>query len=115
MQPYFESMANAEYVAWGPNIQPPATHASVTLSGVEVIVDLTGLIDVAAEIARNEQQEKKLQSLISGKAAKLSNESFTARAPADVVAKERESLLLLQEQLKSIQSALAELRKRPKI
>ena len=80
--------------------------------GIEVIVDLTGLIDVSAEITRNEQQEKKVLNLIAGKEAKLSNANFTARAPAEVVTKERESLNQLLEQLRSIQSTLADLRQR---
>jgi valyl-tRNA synthetase len=76
------------------------------------MVDLAGLIDVSAEIVRNEQQEKKLLGLISGKESKLGNANFTARAPADVVAKERESLDQLREQLNSIRTALTELRSR---
>jgi valyl-tRNA synthetase len=111
MEPYFQSMANAECVASGSHIKPPATHAAVTAGGVEVIVDLTGLIDVSAEIARLEQQEKKLLQLIAGKEAKLNNANFASRAPADVVAKERESLEAMKDQLKSIQASLAELRR----
>lgn len=112
MIPYFESMANALPGPWGPDIQAPATHAAVTTRGMDVIVDLTGFIDVTAEIARNEQQEKKLLGLVTGKEAKLNNANFTARAPADVVAKERESLQQLQDQLAAVRTALADLRKR---
>lgn len=68
---------------------------------------LDRLLDVSAKIARNEQRAKKLAVLIAGKESKLSNANFTARAPADVLAGERESLQALQEQLKSIQATLA--------
>ena len=110
MGPYFQSLANAQVAACGPHVQPPATNAAVTLQGAEVLVDLTGLIDVSAEIARNEQQETKLIGLIQGKEKKLANASFVQRAPADVVQKERESLQQLQQQLAAVQAALAELR-----
>ncbi len=112
MRPYFESMANAQVDASGPDIQPPPTHAAVTTHGMDVIVDLTGLIDVSAEIIRLEHQEKKLLGLIAGKEAKLKNANFTARAPVDVVIKERDSLDQMVEQLNSIRTALADLRKR---
>ncbi|MGE0759147.1 MAG: class I tRNA ligase family protein, partial [Pirellulaceae bacterium] len=111
MQPYFESMANAESAEWGPQVTPPTTHAAVTVRGIDVIVDLSGLIDVAAELQRNEQLEKKLFGQIEGKRKKLDNESFVARAPVDIVAKERESLRQLEEQLGLVRAALVELRK----
>ena len=112
MVPYFESLANVQASMWGMDIELPTTHAAVTTCGMEVIVDLRGLIDVSAEIARLEQQEKKLLGLIAGKESKLNNANFTARAPADVVTKERDSLNQMLEQLQSIRTALADLRQR---
>ena len=80
----------------------PPTHAKSALPGLEIYVDLAGFIDVKAELAKNEQQEQKLLGLIKGKEAKLTNESFVSRAPANVVQSERESLAQLQEQLESV-------------
>jgi valyl-tRNA synthetase len=111
MQPYFGSMANAQPVAWGPEIQPPATAATMSLSGMDVFVDLTGLIDVAAELSRNEKEEQKLLGWIQGKQAKLGNANFVARAKPDVVAAERDGLAKMEEQLATVRAALAELRR----
>jgi valyl-tRNA synthetase len=111
MQPYFGSMANAQPVAWGPEIQPPATAATMSLSGMDVFVDLTGLIDVAAELSRNEKEEQKLLGWIQGKQAKLGNANFVARAKPDVVAAERDGLAKMEEQLTTVRAALAELRR----
>ncbi|MFO0872160.1 MAG: class I tRNA ligase family protein, partial [Pirellulales bacterium] len=111
MRGYFGSMANAEPADWGPDVRPPATNATVSLSGLEVYVDLTGLIDVAAELARNEKEEQKLVGLVRGKQAKLTNESFVQRAPAAVVEGERAALAKLEEQLAAVRAALTELRK----
>ena len=47
---------------------------------MEIYVDLKDLIDVKAELAKNEQQEQKLLGLIKAKEAKLANESFVSRA-----------------------------------
>ncbi|MDA1052521.1 MAG: valine--tRNA ligase [Planctomycetota bacterium] len=111
LKPYFAGMANASVAAWGPDAEPPTTNAHINLQGIDVFVDLTGLIDVSAEIERLEKEEAKTQNLIQGKSKKLENASFVDRAPADVVAKERESLVQLQDQLTTVQKSLTELRK----
>ncbi|HUG67293.1 MAG TPA: valine--tRNA ligase [Pirellulaceae bacterium] len=113
LKPYFAGMANASVAAWGSDAEPPATNAHINLQGIDVFVDLTGLIDVSAEIERLKKEEAKLQNLIQSKIKKLENPSFVDRAPADVVAKERESLTQLQEQLTTVQKSLEELRKSP--
>ncbi|MBL8827595.1 MAG: valine--tRNA ligase [Planctomycetaceae bacterium] len=114
MTPYFESMAGAKGVAWGANVTPPPTNAAMTITGGELFVDLAGLIDVGAEIARKQKEIDNLAGVIRGKEAKLSNESFVARAPADVVAKERESLAEAKQRLTAAEAVLTELRKSQK-
>ena len=99
MRIYFQSMANAAAIAWGSEVQPPATHATVNLTDMDVYVDLKDFIDVEAEIVRNEKLEQKLCGQIEGKQKKLSNAGFVERAPAEVVQREQESLVQLQQQL----------------
>jgi valyl-tRNA synthetase len=111
MAPYFDSLTGARGTAWGPDVEPPATRAHVGLPGIEIYVDLAGLIDVPAEIAKNERELEKLRGLIAAKEKKLTNEAFTSRAPADVVAKERASLEEMIARQASIEQFLAELRK----
>ncbi len=110
MERYFESMAKATATAWGSELTPPATHAKVSLKAMDVFVDLQGLIDIDAEIERNAKEEKKLAQLIQAKDKKLSNQDFVARAPAEVVARERQSLADLKTQWASTKEALARLR-----
>ena len=110
MEPYFERMANARCVQCGPDTAPPAANAQISLPGIEVMVDLKDHIDVDAEIARLDKELQRTQKAIQGKEKKLGNESFTQRAPADVVQRERDNLAQLQEQLASMQAALDKLR-----
>jgi valyl-tRNA synthetase len=104
-------MANAQATGFGPDVAIPPTNAKTALAGMEIFVDLAGFIDKGTELAKNEQEEKKLMGFIKAKEAKLANESFVSRAPANVVQAERDSLAQLQEQLASVCAALAALRK----
>jgi valyl-tRNA synthetase len=112
MAPYFESMAGAQATAWGGGVAPPHVNARFTVAGSEVFVDLTGLIDVAAEIAKNEKERERVVGFIASKEKKLANESFVARAPAAVVEQERQSLDELRSRLASIEATLNELSNR---
>ena len=56
----------------------------------EVFVALAGAIDVAQECARLGDELERLDRQLAALTAKLGNESFVSRAPADVVARERE-------------------------
>jgi valyl-tRNA synthetase len=114
MAAYFASMAGATATDWGPGVQSPPLSANFSAAGCEVFVDLAEHIDVAAEIIRNEKEIEKLRSTIAAKEKKLSNESFTSRAPADVVAREREQLQELRDRLTSTTAALADLNRRNK-
>ena len=58
--------------------------------GTEVFVALEGAIDLTQECRRLSTERERLDQLLKSLTTKLSNESFVARAPADVVAKERE-------------------------
>ena len=114
MAPYFSSLAGAEAAAWGPTVAPFETEATLTLPFGELHVDLEGLIDIGAEIARKEKERDNLAGVIRGKEGKLSNASFVERAPADVVAKERQAVEEAKRQLESVEQSLAALRAKKK-
>ncbi|MCH7729851.1 MAG: class I tRNA ligase family protein, partial [Planctomycetes bacterium] len=111
LEPYFRRLANATAVGWGDKVEPPATNATVNLSGIEVFVDLKDLIDIEAEKSRCEKEAGRLRGLIAGKEKKLANSSFVEKAPEAVVQRERESLAELRQQLASVEASLADLRK----
>jgi valyl-tRNA synthetase len=106
------TMAVAEVLDMGPTVEPPAMAAKVAAAGCEVAVDLAELVDVNAELTRVTKDHEKLTGLIEGKRKKLSNENFVARAPADVVAKEREQLAEMEQRLAALAEMAADLRTR---
>jgi valyl-tRNA synthetase len=69
-------------------------------------------IDVASEIARLEKEGSRLKGEIAKAGAKLGNASFVDRAPANVVAQERERLAGFQSTLAKVEAQLARLKAR---
>jgi len=111
MERYFESMAGARPTGWGADVERPALAAHMALTGMEVFVDLAELIDVEAETAKKRQELEKLDKLIAGKRGKLANETFTSRAPAEVVQKERDQLAEFEAARAATVEAITMLRK----
>ena len=62
---------------------------TAAVSGVEIYLPLKGLIDVKKETARLTKELENLDKEIKRAADKLNNQGFVAKAPADVVEKER--------------------------
>jgi valyl-tRNA synthetase len=111
MESYFVAMAGAKPTSWGAEVTAPALSANTTLPGMEIYVDLAELIDVAAEIAKKQDELGKLEGRIAAQEKKLGNESFIQRAPAAVVQKERDTLADLRQQMTTIAAALEHLGK----
>ena len=61
-----------------------------------IVLEISDLIDAGEEIARLDKQLGKLGGEITGLEKRLGNESFVAKAPAEVVAEQRERLAELQ-------------------
>ena len=71
---------------------------SVLADGTAVFVALGDAIDLARECSRLGAEAARLRDLAAGQERKLANEQFVSRAPADVVARERDKLASWTEQ-----------------
>ncbi len=80
MEPYFLKMEHARLTGWGADVSPPEHSANVALTGMEVFVDLAGLIDLGAEFERSKQEAVRLEGLIATKQKTLENANFVQRA-----------------------------------
>ncbi|WFE68566.1 valine--tRNA ligase [Thiomicrospira sp. R3] len=73
--------------------QNQAPESAMSLVGeMNILIPMAGLIDKEAELARLDKEISKLKTEFERLNTKLSNESFVARAPQAVVAKERAKL-----------------------
>jgi len=70
-----------------------APMSATTLVGeMEVLVPMAGLIDKDAELARLDKEIGRLQGEVQRVGGKLNNQGFVAKAPAEVLDKERAKL-----------------------
>ncbi len=87
---YFKTLAAAETIDFVESgAAKPENAMTAIVSGVEVYLPLRGLIDVERETARLTKEWDALEKDGARIAGKLGNAGFMAKAPADVVAKER--------------------------
>jgi valyl-tRNA synthetase len=83
--------------------------ASLLAEGVTVELDLAGTVDVAAERKRLERDLAAARKEAQSMTAKLGNEAFTAKAPADVIEKSRQRLAAAESDIARLESRLAAL------
>ena len=87
-----------------------ATASAFMVGTDEFAVPLGDLIDVAAEIEKQEAQLKHLEGFLAGVKKKLANEKFVAHAPEAVVAMERKKQSDSEEKIAALKESLAALK-----
>jgi valyl-tRNA synthetase len=97
-------LAGIADIRWLDASESAPASAMQVVRGLEVHVPLAGLIDVAAERSRLDKEIDRKAKDVERLAAKLANESFVARAPADVVRKERDKQSEAEQQLAALRA-----------
>ncbi|HEX3983419.1 MAG TPA: class I tRNA ligase family protein, partial [Acidisoma sp.] len=87
----------------------PKGSAQAVLGGVTIVLPLAGLIDLSAERARLEKERAKALDEAQKVQAKLSNESFVARAKLEVVQENRDRLAGFEAEAARLAAALSRL------
>jgi len=82
----------------------PIKSAITAVAGdIHISIPLEGIVDIEKEQAKIEGKIKNTENAINAKEKTLANPDFLKRAPAEVVAKEKEKLAELTETLKKLQ------------
>ncbi len=104
---YFEKLAHAETLKLLPKDAAKHENALATVvTGMEVYLELAGLIDAEKERARIEKDRAGLEKEIQKIKGKLQNEGFLAKAPAAVVEKEKAKLAEYEEKVGALKERL---------
>jgi valyl-tRNA synthetase len=90
--------------------QQPVRALSGVVRGIEVLLHVAQELDLSAELQRLEQEIARLERLLQGTRAKLSNENFLRNAPAEVVERERQKEHNFQQSLDALRQRLSALR-----
>jgi valyl-tRNA synthetase len=104
---FIKSLTNSSSLTIAVGAARPSDSAVAILSDAEVVLPLEGLIDKQAECAKLRKARADLDRQIDSLRAKLGNEAFVSRAPADVVEGQRSKLTELETQRAAV-SALIE-------
>jgi valyl-tRNA synthetase len=104
-----QKLAKVSQLSWLEADEQPPPNALALVGDLRVMVPLAGLIDVAAEKARLGKEVERKTSDQQRLEKKLANSGFVAKAPAEVVAKERDKLSEIAASLTTLQAQLRSL------
>ena len=83
---------------------------SALIHGAEICMPLDDLVDIAKELERLENEEKRLRGELARSNGMLRNEKFISRAPAAKIEEERKKLAKYEQLMEQVQTRLAQLR-----
>jgi valyl-tRNA synthetase len=106
---YIRTLARVKEQTSAINVVRPEEAATQVAGGIEILVPLAGLIDVAAEIERLSKEIAKVLKDVEMFEKKLGNEAFVARAPAEVLEKDRAKLADASEKLAILNASRAKI------
>ncbi|WP_379130912.1 valine--tRNA ligase [Paenibacillus sp. sgz500958] len=107
---YISRFCNTSSFAAGLNPETPEKVMSAVVTGAELLLPLSGLIDIDQEIARLEKEVQVLNSEVERVDKKLGNEGFVAKAPAKVIEEERSKQADYSAKREKVLARIAELR-----
>ncbi|MFF2018617.1 valine--tRNA ligase [Paenibacillus sp. NPDC058177] len=107
---YISRFCNTSSFAAGLNPVTEGKVMSAVVTGAELLLPLSGLIDIDQEIARLEKEVQTLNSEVERVEKKLSNLGFVAKAPAKVIEEERAKQADYSAKREKVLARIAELR-----
>ena len=110
--PAIQSLAKAKPVSFGKGrgeAQPNENVLALVLKSSEVIIPMESMVDLKAERKRLEGEIAQSQALIASLEERLKDKAFLSKAPAAVVAKEREKLAERKDKLERLRQRRDEL------
>lgn len=89
------------------NVEKPENAMAAVVTGIEVYLPLAGLIDVEKETQRLSKELAAMEKDLQRAGGKLNNAGFLAKAPEDVIAKERAKYEELSGKIEAVKKRMA--------
>ena len=105
----FDNLSRTMLAAAGLDVNRPGASANFSLEDADGYIPLEGLIDLNAELDRQQKRADELRGHISGSEKKLGNSNFVDKAPEQVVQDVRETLAGQKRQLENVERIIEEL------
>ncbi len=109
LRPEIERLANISTLEVLSEPGDPTGYARLVADGAQVLIPLAGVLDPEVERARLSKRLGQIEAEAEQVNQKLRNERFVAKAPEDVVQKERSRLAALREETATLAGQLEEL------
>jgi valyl-tRNA synthetase len=109
---YFERLASASEVALLPDkTGVPEDAVSVVMSGAEIYIPLSDLVDFEKEIERLNKEKENLEKELQRVRGKLNNQGFISKAPQNVIDAEKAKEKKYQDMMDKVLERLKGLKK----
>lgn len=106
-QAFLMKLAKLESLKFGPEIEKPELSGMRVVGKSELVVPLLGLLDLEAEKEKILNQIAKLEQGLASTERKLSDEKFLAKAPTQVIEREKNNQADYQHKIEKLQQNLA--------
>ncbi len=103
---FFETMVSAAGMEFGQNYQFKNAVTAVT-DTARIFIPMEQLVDIEKELTRLRKEEEKIRKEIAFVQTKLGNPNFCEKAPAHLIAAEREKLAKAEEKLDKVLQSIA--------
>ncbi|QPK62963.1 valine--tRNA ligase [Methylomonas sp. LL1] len=107
---YLLKLGRLESITWLRVTDNTPESAIALVGGMKILIPMAGLIDKDAELARLEKEIQRIEKELPRIEGKLGNAAFVDKAPAEVLAKEKEKLAGLQSSLKNLNEQFAKIK-----
>ncbi len=106
---YFTHLARVKNLTYQRELERPKLAATAVVKNFEIFLPLAGLIDVQVERQRLQKEQARLEKLLEGLNQRLYSHDFIAKAPQEVVERERQKKTEFEGSLQRIVSSLRHL------
>ncbi|MBI1939228.1 MAG: valine--tRNA ligase [Ignavibacteriales bacterium] len=107
---YIKSLVRIDELKVNAHMEKPKASASAVVKGCDIFIPLEGLIDLNVERTRIEKEIARISGSLEGVKKKLTNEGFVAKAPADVIERERMKMNDWEKALEKLKAILEDLK-----